>query len=299
MPRKPASTIDIEEEAASADDFLSSLEDDEDTPIFLEGDEKVTEEDIARELGIDLDADILLGEKPAYVAPLPAENPAPVKRGPGRPRKNPLPVAQPGDAVGAPEDDILSEIIPPAAPSSEDKMAALKAAYETGRLVAQTHAAVEALVVSQKASTAAIAELTVKVNDVHEAILSDVAEILSGFGKSIETLTALVTQVHQMVHAAPKTAPAPKEKSPEPVQEEAKETFVAPVVNDYVEKEVRTIVTSIPKGSRPLPVNQLAEVIARKRFNGDAKAQSEIVHVLRTRLSDLGSVTQDDQFHRL
>lgn len=292
MPRKPATAVELDEDAAApSEDFLSSLED-EDTPIFLEGDEKVTEEDIARELGIDLDADIPLGEKPAFVAP---SDPAPAKRGPGRPRKNPLPVVQPGDAIGAPEDDLLSEILPPAAPSSDEKRAALKATYEMGRMVSQISEAVTVLGQAQKTNAAAIADLTVKVNEAHEAIMTDIAEVLSGFGKTLETITALVTQVHQMVHAAPKAAP--KEKAPEPSKGEPPAAAPAPV--DPVEIEVRTIVASIPKGSRPLPVNQLAEVITRKRFGGDAKALAEVTHVLRTRLSDLGSVTQDDQFHRL
>lgn len=294
MPRKPVSTLDVEESSA-ADDFLSTLEEDDDTPVFLEGDEKVTEEDIARELGIELDEDIVLGEKPASVSSAPVVDPSPVKRGPGRPRKNPLPVADPGDVVGAPEDDILSEIISPAPAPEVDKTASLKAAYETGRLVSQIAKDVEELKRAQASATKASSDLTVKVNEVHESIMTDIAKVLAGFQKTLDTVVTIVTQVHQMVHAVPKAAP--KEIAPEPSKEEPS-AFV-PVVNDYIEKEVRTIVTSIPKGSRPLPVNQLAEVITRKRFNGDLKAQTDVTHVLRTRLSDLGSVTQDDQFHRL
>lgn len=291
MPRKPASAVELEEGDAPSEDFLSSLED-EDAPIFLEGDEKVTEEDIARELGIDLDENILPGETPGAVAP--AADPAPVKRGPGRPRKNPLPVAQPGDTVGAPEDDILAEITAPAPVSSAEKQAALKATYETSRMVAQVSEAVTALGLAQKTNAAALAGLTVKVNETHEAIMSDIAEVLSGFSKTLNTIATMVTQVHQMVHAAPKAAP--KEKAPEPSKEEAP---AAPSPLDPVESEVRTIVASIPKGSRPLPVNQLAEVITRKRFGSDTKALADVTHVLRTRLNDLGSITQDDQFHRL
>lgn len=286
MPRKPKSELVVEdEETVSADDFLASLDED-DTPIYLEGDEKVTEADIARELGIDLE----------NLAAPPAEDP-PVKRGPGRPRKNPVPVVQPGDAVSAPEDDILAEL---AAPPSHDS----KALFEIGRNTSRISETLDSVINLQKTYAQQLAEGMVKVNSVHEAISVDLPEALDALGKTLASVSTMVAQIHQRLHSVPKAAPraaaaaeAPASEAEEPAPQETKPMLS--VVSDHVEREVRTIVASIPKGSRALPVSQLAEVICRKRFNENSKVLSEIVAIIRTRLSDLGSVTQDDNFHRL
>lgn len=291
MPRKPDTNV-LDADTVPAEDFLESLDDD-DTPIFLEGDEKVTEADIARELGIEMPV-----EETAT-----AVEPAPAKRGPGRPRKNPLPVsapvAKPTDAVGEPEDDILAELSAPLPSPTHDS----KTLYEVSRLVSSISSDVEALTKSQKTVASSVAEALAAVNEVRSGINTDLHNILTAVHTTLNTLTTLVTQVHQQVHAAPPkavavAAPVVVEKVPAP---EPEKTVAASstVVSDYIEKEVRVIVSSIPKGSRPLPVSQLAEVICKKRFSSDPKALAETLHVLRNRLSDLGSITQDDQFHRL